>query len=189
MDKDVCLYLCGHSHDLWCDESYRIPQVIVGCIKQSNGVKVGFSIGEFDERKILSQSPLFHGIMIAGEINILNDKAIPILVKKVNEHLKEKVENDRTEIADVEQELAGVKKQIDNIVTAISNGLCQDAFMVKMKELEGRKVQLESKLRSTNARTKWLLSQKSKSNSYSQCSGILSPQGIFQSARNSYKIM
>jgi len=81
------------------------------------------------------------------ERNILNDKAIPILVKKVNEHLKEKVENDRTEMADVEQELAGVKKQIDNIVTAITNGFGQDEFKVKMEELEGRKVQLESKLR------------------------------------------
>ncbi|MGN0340143.1 MAG: metallophosphoesterase [Lachnospira sp.] len=48
-DCNVCAYLCGHSHDLWCDESFNIPQITVGCIKQQNGVKAGFSIGEYDE--------------------------------------------------------------------------------------------------------------------------------------------
>lgn len=48
-DYNVCLYLCGHSHDLWCEETYPIPQITVGCIKQDEGVKVGFSVGKFDE--------------------------------------------------------------------------------------------------------------------------------------------
>lgn len=48
-DFNVCIYLCGHSHDLWCDESYGIPQITVGCIKQQDGVKVGFTIGEYSE--------------------------------------------------------------------------------------------------------------------------------------------
>ena len=47
-DFNICLYLCGHSHDLWCDESYNIPQVTVGCIKQENGVRAGFEIGNYD---------------------------------------------------------------------------------------------------------------------------------------------
>lgn len=50
---NVCLYLCGHSHDLWCDDTYSIPQVTIGCIRHSEGVKAGFSIGEFDEIKNL----------------------------------------------------------------------------------------------------------------------------------------
>lgn len=54
-DYNVCLYLCGHSHDLWYDETLGIPQVTVGCIKKTEGVKVGFSIGEFDqERNLIS---------------------------------------------------------------------------------------------------------------------------------------
>ena len=48
-DFNVCIYLCGHSHDLWCDESYGIPQITVGCIKQQDGVKAGFTIGEYSE--------------------------------------------------------------------------------------------------------------------------------------------
>lgn len=48
-DFNVCMYLCGHSHDLWCDESYPIPQVTVGCIKQQDGVRAGFTIGGYDE--------------------------------------------------------------------------------------------------------------------------------------------
>lgn len=48
-DFNVCIYLCGHSHDLWCDESYGIPQITVGCIKQQDGVKAGFTIGEYRE--------------------------------------------------------------------------------------------------------------------------------------------
>lgn len=48
-DFNICMYLCGHSHDLWCDESYGIPQITVGCIKQQDGVKAGFTIGDYDE--------------------------------------------------------------------------------------------------------------------------------------------
>jgi len=46
-DNNVCLYLCGHSHDLWYEEYGEISQVTVGCIKQVSGVKAGFTIGEF----------------------------------------------------------------------------------------------------------------------------------------------
>lgn len=50
---NVCLYVCGHSHELWYDKINEIPQVTIGCIKQDNGVKAGFSIGELDENKNL----------------------------------------------------------------------------------------------------------------------------------------
>jgi len=45
-DNNVCLYLCGHSHDLWSDEYGEIQQITVGCIKEADGVKAGFTIGE-----------------------------------------------------------------------------------------------------------------------------------------------
>ena len=46
-DNNVCLYLCGHSHDLWGEEYGGIPQITVGCIKEADGIKAGFTIGEF----------------------------------------------------------------------------------------------------------------------------------------------
>jgi len=46
-DNNICLYLCGHSHDLWYEEYGGIPQITVGCIKEADGVKAGFTIGDF----------------------------------------------------------------------------------------------------------------------------------------------
>ncbi|MDR3601418.1 MAG: hypothetical protein P4L49_13215 [Desulfosporosinus sp.] len=46
-DNSVCLYLCGHSHDLWCEKHGEIPQITAGCIKEDYRVKAGFTIGEF----------------------------------------------------------------------------------------------------------------------------------------------
>lgn len=57
-DYNVCIYLCGHSHDLWCDDIHNLPQITMGCIKQQDGVKAGFSIGEYDDfnRKIIVEA-------------------------------------------------------------------------------------------------------------------------------------
>jgi predicted phosphodiesterase len=50
-DNNVCLYLCGHSHDLWYEKNGEIPQITVGCIKEAEGAKAGFTIGEFCPEK------------------------------------------------------------------------------------------------------------------------------------------
>lgn len=57
-DYNVCIYLCGHSNDLWCDDIHNLPQITMGCIKQQDGVKAGFSIGEYDDfnRKIIVEA-------------------------------------------------------------------------------------------------------------------------------------
>ena len=54
----VYLYLCGHSHVLWFSEQYRIKQINVGCLKQTdNSVDAGFSVGElFDDGTISTTS-------------------------------------------------------------------------------------------------------------------------------------
>lgn len=49
---NVSLFLCGHNHELWYSP-LNIPQVTMGCIKQENGVKAGFSIGIIDTKKNL----------------------------------------------------------------------------------------------------------------------------------------
>lgn len=83
------------------------------------------------------------------EKNILNDKAIPILVEKINLYLTKKSSSSGAEIVNATKELTDVNTQIDNIVNAISNGFSQGNFITKMKELEERKAQLELRISET----------------------------------------
>lgn len=81
------------------------------------------------------------------EKNILNEKAIPILVKKINEHLQEQAKTGKLQIDSINQELNQVNKQIENIVTAITNGFYQDEFKAKMEDLKNKKLRLETNLK------------------------------------------
>ncbi|SET51690.1 site-specific DNA recombinase [Natronincola peptidivorans] len=80
------------------------------------------------------------------EKNILNDKAIPILVEKINNHLKEQAERGEVSIKALKNEVEEVKTQIDNIVTAIAQGFYQEEFKGRMDELQGRKLKLEQNI-------------------------------------------
>ena len=40
------MYLCGHSHDLWYEEYGEIRKLLLDVL-EANGVKAGFTIGEF----------------------------------------------------------------------------------------------------------------------------------------------
>ncbi|WP_234122518.1 zinc ribbon domain-containing protein [Clostridium hydrogenum] len=77
------------------------------------------------------------------EKNIINDKAVPILVEKINKHIVEQSKNEKESAEIMLRKLSEVKKQIDNIVVAITNGFCQSEFKAKMEELEERKSKLE----------------------------------------------
>lgn len=81
------------------------------------------------------------------EKNILNDKAIPILVEKINQHIKEQSKSDKASIEILTKELGDIDKQINNIVSAITQGFAYDEFKTKMEELKGRKTKLEVTLR------------------------------------------
>lgn len=53
-DYNVCLYLCGHSHDMWYDEAMKLPQITMGCMKKDDAeIESGFSIGTYDEDKYI----------------------------------------------------------------------------------------------------------------------------------------
>ena len=78
--------------------------------------------------------------------NILNDKAIPILVEKVNKHIQEQSESNQIIIENAKKELYNVDKQINNIVSAIAQGFAYDEFKTKMEALKDRKTKLESTL-------------------------------------------
>lgn len=77
------------------------------------------------------------------EKQILNDKAIPILVGKINAHLKEQAIKGKDNIESMRNELDEVNKQIENIVMAITNGFFQNEFKSKMEQLQDRKNKLE----------------------------------------------
>ncbi|NMM65216.1 recombinase family protein [Clostridium sp. P21] len=77
------------------------------------------------------------------EKNILNDKAVPILVEKINKHIEEQSKHEKESTETMIRELNEVRKQIDNIVVAITNGFYQSEFKAKMEELEERKSRLE----------------------------------------------
>jgi site-specific DNA recombinase len=80
------------------------------------------------------------------EKNILNDTAIPILVKRINAKLKEDSEKGNDSIILIENELNEINKQISYIITAITNGFTHQDFKTKMDELQSRKIILESNI-------------------------------------------
>lgn len=80
------------------------------------------------------------------ESRIFNDKAIPVLVEGINENLKKQSQGEEDKRGVIEKELKEIKKQIDNIVIAITNGFIQEEFKVKMENLKERKIYLEGKL-------------------------------------------
>ena len=88
------------------------------------------------------------------EKKVLNDKAVPYLVKRLNAHLIEKDESKVAELTHLNTVLAETEKQIDNIVAAISQGFVQDSFREKMTELEANKTQLQVKIQELHMKSK-----------------------------------
>ncbi|MCT4508473.1 MAG: recombinase family protein [Tepidibacter sp.] len=81
------------------------------------------------------------------EKNILNDEAIPYIVKKINEYLKKQSSTNETNLNSFKEELRKVNKQIENIINAISNGFFQESFKIKMDDLEVEKANLEMRIK------------------------------------------
>lgn len=77
------------------------------------------------------------------ERHILNDRAIPVLVKKINEHLNKKSDDSKKNMLIIEEKIAVVEKQINNIIATIASGFIQDGFKAKMEELKMQKEELE----------------------------------------------
>lgn len=44
---NVCVYLCGHSHDLWYEKINDLPQITIGCIRKQENVTASFLLGEY----------------------------------------------------------------------------------------------------------------------------------------------
>lgn len=81
------------------------------------------------------------------EKNILNDSAIPILVKKINEHIENQSKNQKVSAELIAKELEDIENQINNIVNAITQGFVQEEFKERMESLKERKTKLEINLK------------------------------------------
>ncbi|MGV8980546.1 recombinase family protein [Clostridium sp.] len=87
------------------------------------------------------------------EKNILNDKAIPTLVEKINKHLQEQSKDVKSSTEIILKELEEIDKQINNIVSAIMQGFAQEEFKIKMDGLKDRKIKLEVILKEQESRS------------------------------------
>ena len=77
---------------------------------------------------------------------VFNERAIPKLAKKLNEHQQKSIAGRELENEPLALELAEVERQIGNIVKAVSEGFGQESFARKLAELEERKVQITARL-------------------------------------------
>ena len=77
---------------------------------------------------------------------VFNERAIPKLAKKLNEHQHKSIAGRELENEPLTLELAEVERQIGNIVKAVSEGFGQESFARKLAELEERKVQITTRL-------------------------------------------
>lgn len=80
------------------------------------------------------------------ERKIFNDKSIRYLAEGINNNLQKQNVVDEEKKTVILKEINECEQQINNIVTAISNGFMQEEFKAKMDELKKKKLDLESKL-------------------------------------------
>ena len=80
------------------------------------------------------------------ENNILNDEAIPVLSKALNEKMNDKNESNAELLKNLEQKLEKVNKEINNILNAIMNGIVNNMLKDKLDELEQVKINLDLKI-------------------------------------------
>jgi site-specific DNA recombinase len=78
------------------------------------------------------------------EKNIFNDKAIPHLVKKLNEFQKSVIDGRSQDIKQLQAAVTDVTKRIDNIIDAISSGYGGSVLTKKLGELEEEKALAET---------------------------------------------
>ncbi len=76
------------------------------------------------------------------EKRIFSDKAIPYLVKKLNDYQDHAYDDRLGELGRLEETQADISKQINNIVDAIAKGIGQSALNARLSELEERRAAL-----------------------------------------------
>ena len=104
-----------------------------GCRKQKRDCK----------NKEIKRDYLEEFILTELEKHILNDEAILVLSKELNERLKAKSNNNQEMLNNLRSKLEKVNKEIENILNAIMSGIVNSMLKDKLDELEQVKLNLE----------------------------------------------
>ena len=107
-----------------------------GCRKQKRDCK----------NKEIKRDYLESFILEELEKNILNDSAIPVLSKSLNEKVRQSNDNNSELLKSLEIKLEKVNKEINNILNAIMNGIVNNMLKDKLDELEQVKINLDLKI-------------------------------------------
>ena len=107
-----------------------------GCRKQKRDCK----------NKEIKRDYLESFILEELEKNILNDSAIPVLSKALNEKVRQSNDNNSELLKSLEIKLEKVNKEINNILNAIMNGIVNNMLKDKLDELEQVKINLDLKI-------------------------------------------
>ena len=107
-----------------------------GCRKQKRDCK----------NKEIKRDYLEEFILTELEKHVLNDNAIPVLSKQLNERLKIKSNDNNEMLNNLRNKLEKVNKEIENILTAIMSGIVNSMLKDKLDELEQVKLNLDLKI-------------------------------------------
>lgn len=81
------------------------------------------------------------------EKHFFNDKAIIVLAAKLNRHIQEQTSQSAKTVPQTRKKLEMVNRQIDNIISAISDGLYQASMKERLDTLESEKTKIEAELK------------------------------------------
>ena len=107
-----------------------------GCRKQKRDCK----------NKEIKRDYLEEFVLTELEKHVLNDEAIPVLSKALNERLKTKSNDNHEMLTNLRNKLEKVNKEIENILNAIMSGIVNNVLKNKLDELEKVKLNLELKI-------------------------------------------
>ncbi|MEG0843014.1 MAG: recombinase family protein [Romboutsia sp.] len=107
-----------------------------GCRKQKRGCN----------NKEIKRDYLEQFVLTELEKHVLNDEAIPVLSKELNERLKVKSNDNHDLLNNLRKKLEKVNKEIENILNAIMNGIVNNMLKDKLDELEQIKINLDLKI-------------------------------------------
>lgn len=85
------------------------------------------------------------------QLRIFNEPNVPLLTRKLNEHLSKTNAAGADELKQATSELSRVQKQIENIVKAVTSGNAFDSLLSKMGELEEQQAVLETRIEQLKA--------------------------------------
>ena len=98
------------------------------------------------DNKEIRRDELEEFVLTELEKHVLNDEAIPILSKELNERLKTKSNSNQEMLTNFRNKLDKVNKEIENILNDIMNVIVNSMLKDKLDELEQVKLNLESNI-------------------------------------------